>query len=83
VRQTTPRISRADARDRFLDNLIPFLREQVAEFEHASKRDVTPDPDNCRLIADEGRKILRNLESRRTRARSTVKAERAKGDAAR
>lgn len=74
MKQKTPRISRADARDRFLDNLIPFLREQVAEFEHASKQDVTPDPDNCRLIADEGRKILRNLEARRARARATVKA---------
>lgn len=75
-KQTTPRISRADARDRFLDNLIPFIREQVEEFESASRRDVTPDPDNCRLIADEGRKILRNLEGRRERARASVKAAR-------
>jgi hypothetical protein len=78
VKQTTPRISRADARDRFLDNLIPFLREQVAEFDFASKRETTPDPDNCRLIADEGRKILQSLERRRTRARATVKAARAR-----
>lgn len=74
MKQTTPRISRADARDRFLDNLIPFLREQVEAFENASKRETTPDPENCRLIADEGRKILQNLERRRARARATVKA---------
>lgn len=75
-RQTTPLISRADARDRFLDNLIPFVREQVEAFETSSKAVATPDPDNCRRIADEGRKILRNLETRRERARSTVKAAR-------
>jgi hypothetical protein len=73
-KQKTPRISRADARDRFLDNLLPFLREQVAAFESAAKHEETPDPDNCRLIADEGRKILQNLERRRARARATVKA---------
>jgi hypothetical protein len=71
-RQQTPRISRADARARFLDNVIPYMREQVEAFEAGARSSQTPDPDNCRLIADEGRKILNAFEKRRARSRTAA-----------
>lgn len=64
-KQATPVISREEARSRALENLMPFIREQIAAFDDSATRSTTPDPANCRRIANELRKIARSLEPKK------------------
>jgi hypothetical protein len=62
MKQTTPVISPEQARRIALENIMPFIREQIAAFERAAVDEATPDPDNCARITTALRKIARELE---------------------
>jgi hypothetical protein len=70
-----PTITRADARARFLDNILPHVRAMQAGFAAAVDEPNTPDPANVKLIAEEGGKIFALLDGKRSRARRAARGK--------
>lgn len=64
--------NRREARRLALENLLPFIREQEKSWKQSVDNSATPDPDNCKLIAEEIGKIRARLERDYNRAASAV-----------